>query len=167
MCPARDSSAKASGIGTPIPDRVVADSRISGYHPRSGWDETPERAATTGLVAPVMSLVLVRHYCPACGYPGLDEPAYAGLPPGPPPVHPGPPPYKRWYGEPAYLVCPCCGFEPGNDDDPWSGHNTPLGFAEYRRRWIAEGGNWLDESQKPEGWDLRGQLRVAGIAEDA
>ena len=112
-----------------------------------------------------MSLVLVRHYCPACGYPGLDAPAFARLLPGPPPpAHPGPPPYARWYGEPAYQICPCCGFEPGNDDDSWSGAVRPLSFEEYRGEWVASGGAWLDESRKPEGWDLRAQLEAAGMA---
>jgi hypothetical protein len=111
-----------------------------------------------------MSMVLVRHYCPACGYPGLDAPAYAGLPPGPPPLaHPGPPPYDRWYGEPAYQICPCCGFEPGNDDDPWSGSVRPRSFEEYRREWLAAGGVWLDGSRKPPGWDLRAQLEAAAM----
>jgi hypothetical protein len=112
-----------------------------------------------------MSLVLVRHYFPACGYPGLNSPAYARLPPGPPPlVHPGPPPYARWYGEPVYQICPCCGFEPGNDDDSWSAAVRPLNFEEYRGEWVASGGAWLDESRKPEGWDLRTQLEAAGMA---
>lgn len=111
-----------------------------------------------------MSLVLIRHYCPACGYPGLEAPAYARFPLGPPPLaHPGPPPYARWYGEPAHQICPCCGFEPGNDDDSWSGAVRSLSFAEYRREWVESGGAWLDESLRPEGWDLRQQLGAAGI----
>ena len=110
-----------------------------------------------------MSIVLVRHYCPTCGYPGLASPAYARL--GPPPwVHPGPPPYERWYGDPAYQICPCCGFEPGNDDDSWSEAVRPWSFEQYLREWVRSGGEWLDESLKPERWDLRQQLRDAGIA---
>jgi hypothetical protein len=110
-----------------------------------------------------MSLILVRHYCPACGYPGLASPAYARL--GPPPwIHPGPPPYERWYGDPASQICPCCGFEPGNDDDSWSGAVRHLSFEQYLREWIQAGCAWLDESPRPEGWDLGQQLRAAGIA---
>jgi hypothetical protein len=112
-----------------------------------------------------MSLVLVCYYCPACGYPGLASPTYARL--GPPPwFHPGPPPYERWYGDPAYQVCPCCGFEPGNDDDSWSATVRPLSFEHYLREWIRSGGDRLDVSLKPEGWDLAQQLRAAGITLD-
>jgi hypothetical protein len=112
-----------------------------------------------------MSLTVVQHHCPACGYPGLAQPAYARL--GPPPwIHPGPPPYQHWYGEPSYDVCPCCGFEPGNDDDSWSGAVRPLSFGEYLREWTLSGAEWLDESLKPPGWDLTRQLRDAGISPD-
>jgi hypothetical protein len=109
-----------------------------------------------------MSLVLVRHYCPACGYPGLESPAYArlGMPPW---IHPGPPPYEQWYGEPAYQICPCCGFEPGNDDDSWSGTVQPSSFEHYLQEWVQSGCPWLDESLQPEGWDLREQLNAAWI----
>jgi len=112
-----------------------------------------------------MALVLVRYYCPACGYPGLASPAYARI--GPPPwFHPGPPPYERWYGDPTYQVCTCCGFEPGNDDDSWPGTVRPLSFEQYLCEWIRSGGDWLDVSLKPEGWDLTQQLRAAGITLD-
>jgi hypothetical protein len=112
-----------------------------------------------------MSLVHVRHYCPACGYSGLELPAYERL--GPPPwIHPGPPPYERWYGTATYQVCPCCGFEPGNDDDSWSGAVRPLSFEEYLREWVQSGCPWLVDSRKPEGWDLREQLKTAGIMYD-
>jgi hypothetical protein len=112
-----------------------------------------------------MSLILVRHYCPACGFPGLARPAYARL--GPPPwIHPGSPPYHRWYGDPSYQVCPCCGFEPGNDDDSWGGSVQAQSFGDYLRDWISSGANWLEESHKPRGWDLTRQLSDAGISVD-
>lgn len=112
-----------------------------------------------------VSLVLSRHCCPACGYPGLEASAYARL--GPPPwIHPGPPPYERWYGEPSYEVCPCCGFEAGNDDDSWGGTVRALSFEEYLREWAAAGASWLDDSLRPKVWDLEGQLRRAGIVLD-
>jgi hypothetical protein len=112
-----------------------------------------------------MLLILVRHYCPACGYPGLTSPAYARL--GPPPwVHPGLPPCERWYGVPSYQVCPCCGFEPGNDDDSWSGAVRPLSFEQYLSEWVRSGGEWLDESLRPEAWNSAQQLRAAGLTLD-
>jgi hypothetical protein len=40
----------------------------------------------------------------------------------------------------------------------------PWSFEQYLREWVRSGGEWLDESLKPERWDLRQQLRDAGIA---
>jgi hypothetical protein len=109
-----------------------------------------------------MALVLVKHYCPCCGYPGLNMPAYRRL--GPPPwLHPGPPPYERWYGAPSYDVCPCCGFEFGNDDNP--GTAPPSSFEQFRRAWIESGCPWFDPSRRPAGWRLEDQLAAAGIVD--
>jgi hypothetical protein len=111
-----------------------------------------------------MALGVVKNYCPCCGYPGLDAPAYRRL--GPPPwSHPGPPPYERWYGDPSYEVCPCCGFEFGNDDNP--GTAAPSSFERYRQEWIAAGCPWLDPSQRPAGWRLEEQLVAVGIVDPA
>jgi hypothetical protein len=105
---------------------------------------------------------VVRNYCPCCGYPGLEMPAYRHL--GPPPwLHPGAPPYEQWYGDPSYNVCPCCGFEFGNDDNP--GTAEPSSFEQFRREWIALGCPWFEPSQRPEGWRSSEQLAAAGIRE--
>jgi hypothetical protein len=37
-------------------------------------------------------------------------------------------------GTPSYEVCPNCGFEFGNDDNP-GGTAAPASFAEYRAEW--------------------------------
>jgi hypothetical protein len=47
------------------------------------------------------------------------------------------PPYEDLLGPPSYEVCPSCGFEFGNDDNP--GTADPLSFAEYRVEWTARG----------------------------
>jgi hypothetical protein len=95
--------------------------------------------------------------CPCCGYVGLDYPAYAKTTGFPIEVT-GEPPYLLTLGDPSYGVCPCCGFEFGNDDDP--GGNIPGStFSEYLGAWIAEGSAWFDAKKRPEGWDLREQLR--------
>ena len=47
------------------------------------------------------------------------------------------PPYEDALGRPPYEVCPSCGFEFGNDDNPVTAPTTP--FAEYRREWINDG----------------------------
>jgi hypothetical protein len=38
-----------------------------------------------------------------------------------------------------------------------------LSFEQYLSEWVRSGGEWLDESLKPEAWDLAQQLRAAGI----
>ena len=109
-------------------------------------------------------MVVVMYYCPCCGCPGLEGPAYLRL--GPPPWHhPGPPPYEQWYGDPSYAVCACCGFEFGNDDNP--GTAQPFTFEQYRREWIVEGCRWFDPAQQPAGWRVEKQFAAAGIASPA
>lgn len=100
------------------------------------------------------------HTCPCCGYYGLSVQAYANLPP-PPWGDLGPPPYEQSYGLPSYDVCPCCGFEFGNDDNP--GTAVGSSFAAYLRDWIAEGCQWFDPTQRAAGWLLDSQLSSAGI----
>ena len=48
------------------------------------------------------------------------------------------PPYEDVLGTPSYEVCPNCGFEFGNDDNP-GGTASPASFEEYRAEWTAEG----------------------------
>jgi ribosomal protein L37E len=107
-----------------------------------------------------MFLVVMKNYCPSCGYPELGAPAYQRI--GSPPwFHPGPPPYEQWYGNPSYEVCACCGFEFGNDDNP--GTALPYTFEEFRREWIAAGHQWFDESKRPAAWCAEEQFEAVGI----
>lgn len=55
----------------------------------------------------------------------------------PPTGAPPAPPYEDFLGRPSYEVCPNCGFEFGNDDNPGTG--SPVSFEEFRAEWIAEG----------------------------
>jgi len=73
--------------------------------------------------------------CPVCEFVGLQSKPYVTWPP--PEGLPITPPYEDWLGEPSYEVCPLCGFEFGNDDNP--GTCDPISFAEYRAEWEAEG----------------------------
>ncbi|HWB14481.1 MAG TPA: hypothetical protein VG826_34970 [Pirellulales bacterium] len=103
----------------------------------------------------------MKHYCPCCGFSGLEAPAYRDI--GAPPwTGHGPPPYCLRYGDPSYEVCSCCGFEFGNDDDPGTAHGD--GFEEYRRQWVASGAGWFNPEKCPRGWSLAAQFRLAGIA---
>jgi hypothetical protein len=47
------------------------------------------------------------------------------------------PPYEDFLGRPSYEVCPQCGFEFGNDDNP--GTASGESFESYRIEWIARG----------------------------
>lgn len=47
------------------------------------------------------------------------------------------PPYEDLLGRPSYEVCPSCGFEFGNDDNP--GTAAAASFERYRAEWIAQG----------------------------
>jgi hypothetical protein len=92
----------------------------------------------------------VRYDCPCCGYGGLDQPAYGGFSRLPVPEDAAPP-YSRRLGDPSYDVCPCCGFEFGNDDEPGTGAET-ASFESYRADWIAGGCRWFDERARPANW---------------
>ena len=54
------------------------------------------------------------------------------------------PAYDDVLGRPSYEVCPCCGFEFGNDDNP--GTAAPVSFEQYRLQWEAEGRRRFDDS---------------------
>jgi hypothetical protein len=74
--------------------------------------------------------------CPVCGSLELTVPPYESWPP--PPGLALSPPYEDLLGMPSYEVCPNCGFEFGNDDNP-GGSATPSSFEEYRAEWVAQG----------------------------
>lgn len=73
--------------------------------------------------------------CPVCGSEELTAKPYATWPP------PGgltlSPPYEDLLGRPSYEVCPNCGYEFGNDDNP--GTAPPSSFEEYRDEWLDGG----------------------------
>jgi hypothetical protein len=79
--------------------------------------------------------------CPVCGHPGLTSKPYERWPP--PADGPLTPPYEETLGQPSYEVCPRCGFEFGNDDNP--GTSDPVSFEEYRRQWERRGRPWFTE----------------------
>ncbi|MHA3046225.1 hypothetical protein JSO59_002475 [Riemerella anatipestifer] len=55
-------------------------------------------------------------------------------------------------GCPAYIICPCCGCESGNED------YTVESAKEYRTEWVDNGAKWFDEKLKPIEWILSTQL---------
>lgn len=74
--------------------------------------------------------------CPVCGSAELTVPPYETWPP--PEGLELTPPYEDLLGRrPSYEVCPNCGFEFGNDDNP--GTAAPSSFEAYRAEWIAHG----------------------------
>lgn len=80
--------------------------------------------------------------CPVCGYDRLPGPLYndEGIPD-------------------VSLICLCCGFQPGYDDDE-------MGYTieTYRAEWIENGAKWFAEKQKPKEWDLHEQLKRIGAS---
>lgn len=80
--------------------------------------------------------------CPVCHDTRLSYPPYEVWPP--PSGLAISPPYEDLLGTASYEVCPRCGFEFGNDDNP--GTAEPSSFADYRREWEAEGRPWFDDS---------------------
>lgn len=84
----------------------------------------------------------IRYTCPVCRRTGLTVRPYATWPP-PEGVQLSPP-YENMLGRPSYEVCPRCGFEFGNDDNP--GTAEPVSFEDYRREWENDGRPWFDQS---------------------
>ncbi|GAA1711766.1 hypothetical protein ACFTSF_32560 [Kribbella sp. NPDC056951] len=85
--------------------------------------------------------------CPVCGESYLTVKPYALWPP--PEGAELNPPYELVLGAPSYEVCPRCGFEFGNDDNP--GTARPVSFEEYRTEWVADGKPWGDGSVREAG----------------
>jgi hypothetical protein len=78
--------------------------------------------------------------CPVCGSAELTKRPYETWPP-PEDVSLAPP-YEDSLGMPSYEVCPNCGFEFGNDDNP--GTAAPSSFEQYRVEWESEGRQRFD-----------------------
>jgi hypothetical protein len=81
--------------------------------------------------------------CPVCSYFGLTVKPYELWPP--PAEMKLAPPYEDFLGRASYEVCPRCGFEFGNDDNPGTG--SPTSFEEYRAEWEARGAPWFAEPE--------------------
>ena len=73
--------------------------------------------------------------CPVCGSAELTAKPYQHWPPNDGMALT--PPYEDLLGPASYEVCPNCGYEFGNDDNP--GTAPPVSFEAYRAEWIAEG----------------------------
>ena len=75
------------------------------------------------------------HFCPVCGYPGLEEPPRCEV------------------GSPSYEICPSCGIEFGVEDYDTS-------YEDLRKNWLNKGLQWYSSvTPKPHGWDGQEQLR--------
>jgi hypothetical protein len=148
---------------TPGPNKALQQTAATGIALPGLGVAAVAAAAELGRSA-VGSIHSMSYFCPCCGYPELDCPAYLRL--GQPPWNnPGPPPYDQWYGEASYDVCECCGFEFGNDDNP--GTAPPLTFEAFRREWMANGCLWFDPTRRPEDWQVDLQLAAAWIVGQA
>lgn len=88
---------------------------------------------------------MVMFTCPVCSYPDLTSAPYATW--APPEGVDLIPPYENQLGMPSYEVCPRCGFELGNNDNPGTAEATS--FEQYRLEWTEDGRPWVDESARP------------------
>jgi RNA polymerase subunit RPABC4/transcription elongation factor Spt4 len=80
-------------------------------------------------------ILKVMFECPVCGSMELTTKPYATWPPTEDLLLV--PPYEDTLGAPSYEVCPNCGFEFGNDDNPGTGQ--PASLEDYRAQWADEG----------------------------
>lgn len=78
--------------------------------------------------------------CPVCDFEPLDVPPYSDYD-GTVPAD-ARPPYEETLGRASYVVCPRCGFEFGNHDNP--GTAAPHSFDDYRQEWLAQGAPTFD-----------------------
>ncbi len=75
--------------------------------------------------------------CLVCGFDNLYEPPYSN-------------------GVGSYEICPCCGFQFGNDDFP--DKNSQI--SKWREEWIKNGCIWFSTSRiKPKNWNAEEQLK--------
>lgn len=76
--------------------------------------------------------------CPICGFDDLFESPYD----------------ENGLG--SYEICPCCGFQFGNDDYP----DKEKQIHQWRATWISNGHKWFSDSrQPPKNWDWKNQLK--------
>jgi rubredoxin len=95
----------------------------------------------------MMYTVSMSYTCPVCGYDKLDHAPYENIDKvSPEEIEKATPPYEDSLGKASYGVCPKCGFEYGNDDNP--GTAPGQSFAEYRAEWEQNGSKWFDETKK-------------------
>ncbi|MDQ5886086.1 MAG: hypothetical protein QG628_483 [Patescibacteria group bacterium] len=89
----------------------------------------------------------MKYTCPVCDYDKLNVPPYKYIGDfSKEEIDSAKPPYDEKFGEASYAVCPKCGFEYGNDDNP--GTAEGLSFAEYGADWKEAGSKWFDESKR-------------------
>jgi hypothetical protein len=63
------------------------------------------------------------------------------------------PPWGEDGKTPSWEICPCCGTEFGYKDCQITA------IRNMREKWIANGMNWSDPEEKPEGWSFELQKR--------
>ncbi len=92
-------------------------------------------------LAPVATLIMPAYACPVCGFLELHDPPRSAA------------------GGASYEICPSCGFQFGVSDD-----DRGETYAEWRRRWLADGMPWRGAQSPPKGWNPDDQI---GAVDDA
>jgi len=77
----------------------------------------------------------MKHICPVCGYPKLEE-----VP-------------RSQDGGGSYEICPSCGFQFGVSDD-----DAGFTYDEWREKWRANGMKWSSQRRMPRGWNPATQV---------
>ncbi len=77
----------------------------------------------------------MKHLCPVCGYPHLEEAP------------------RTAEGGGSFEICPSCGFQFGVSDE-----DAGYSFAEWREAWRAAGMPWSSVRKPPRGWNPARQL---------
>lgn len=84
--------------------------------------------------------MMKKYICHVCGYAELDEA-----------------PWGETGKIPSHNICDCCGIQYGYEDC------TNEAIRQYRQNWIESGGEWFDETKKPDNWSITEQLRNINI----
>ena len=78
---------------------------------------------------------MVEHYCKVCG------------------LYIETPPWGKDGNCPTHEICPCCNVEFGYED------YTIESAKRFREKWMNQGANWSEQSERPKNWDKEGQFK--------
>lgn len=139
LADAGDLAILPTGSPIAVTNRAAAQ-RIAGMEA----DGVPQPPAIVRSGEQLLALVQEQIWsCPACFGAVLQAKPYETWPPTD--FANIKPPYEQALGKPSYEVCPSCGFEFGNDDNPGTAPGDS--FDTYRARWEQDGSHLFADGQ--------------------